>query len=476
MERPAFHDAARAWTHAEVHDGGHRAAAFLLGSGVRPGDRVLLVARDRVELVWALLGAARVGATAVLVNPLLPELDHDFMLRDSSPTLVVCEPLLRERFAATAPTLVVDDLSEMEPGTFPGPEVDLDTPAYAQYTSGTTGMPRAALHRHTDPACYYRAMGAPVLMLQPEDVVLSVSKAYFAYGLGNTVFFPLFSGCSAVLDADKPTVDRVESLTTRHGVTVLFAVPSFYAGLVSRGDARCFASVRLAISAGEALQPTLYHRARSWLGREIVDGLGSTEVGQTFISNTPGRSRPASIGSVLPGYEALVCDESGRALPPEQSGALWVRGDSVMIGYLNRPDATAAAVVDGWCRTGDRVSADRDGYFYHHGRLDDIEVVGGNNVSPLEVEAVLLEHPAVVEVAVAAVLDQTGASRLQGFAVVNADVGAPLDLESQLLALARARLAPFKVPRSVTVVDALPRTATGKLRRHVLRAGWPDPK
>ncbi|MDP9072798.1 MAG: AMP-binding protein [Actinomycetota bacterium] len=472
--RPAFHDGpGRVWTHAEVHSGGHRAARFLSEAGVRPGDRVMLSAADRVELVWALLGAARLGALAILVNPRLPAIDHQVMVDDAAPTLVVSDAHLAERFQAAAPTVTMGELSDLAPCAFPATKVAPASPAYAQYTSGTTGTPKAAVHRHSDPACYHAAMSAPVLGLQPDDVLLSVSKAYFAYGLGNTIIFPLFSGCSAVLDPLKPTTGQVGALVERHAVTILFAVPSFYAGLVSEGDRSRFGSVRLAISAGETLQPALYHRVGSWLGREILDGLGSTEVGQTFISNTPGCSRPASIGMALPGYQVSIRDEQGAPLPSGKPGALWVKGDSVTLGYLNRPDETAKVIVGGWCRTGDRVSIDDDGYYHHYGRLDDLEIVGGNNVWPLEVEAVLLEHQAVVEVAVVAVADPNGAYRLRCFAALAPGTRWSASLEAEILDVARSRLAPYKVPRSITEVDSLPRTPTGKLRRHVLRAGWP---
>lgn len=473
--RPAFHGDDRSWEHGEVHEHGHAAARLFADAGVVPGDRVLLALADRMEFVWALLGVVRAGAVAVLVNPLLPPADHEFMVGDARPALVVCETPLTDRFELMAPTLAVDRLSHLGTGTFPAVEVAEDAAAYAQYTSGTTGTPKAVLHRHGDPAGYHAAMGEGVLQLRPDDVLYSISKAYFAYGLGNSVFFPLFSGCSAVLEAGKPTVDRVGAVVARHRATVLFAVPSFYARLAAEGDTGCFGSLRVAVSAGEALPPTLYHRTQSWLGREVLDGLGSTEVGQTFISNLPGRSCPGSIGNVLAGYEAAICDQVGTRLPCGQVGSLWVRGPTVMLGYLNRPQDTAAVLTDGWCRTGDVASCDEDGYYHHHGRTDDLEVVGGINVSPLEIEAVLLEHPAVVEVAVASVPDGTGATRLRCFGVL--DAGTPLSpaLEAEILGLARGRLAAFKVPRSVTAVESLPRTTTGKLRRHILRAGWPPP-
>lgn len=473
-ERPAFHCPDRTWTHGEVHRNGHRVAGVLFDAGVRPGDRVLLAGADRIELVWAVLGAARIGAVAVLVNPLLSETEHVFMVQDACPSLVMCDAELVERFDPVACTRALDELSHAADRTVAAVDVGPDTPAYALYTSGTTGRPNAALHRHSDPAGYHAAMADDVLQLRADDVLYSISKAYFAYGFGNTIVFPLFSGCSAILDPVKPTVEHVAALVSKNRATVLFAVPSFYAGLVSRGDAGSFRSVRLGVCAGETLQPALYQRVRSWLGREILDGLGSTEVGQTFISNLPGQSRAGSIGNLLRGYEASIRDQTGADVPSGEIGSLWVRGDTVMLGYLNRP-RPPAFLDDGWWPTADRASVDEHGYYHHHGRIDDIEIVGGINVSPLEVEAVVLEHPSVVEAAVAAVPDDTGATRLRCFAVLTPEVEWSAALEREILDLVRSRLSSFKVPRSVLAVDALPRTFTGKLRRHVLRSTWPVP-
>jgi acyl-coenzyme A synthetase/AMP-(fatty) acid ligase len=477
IDRPAFYSPGQVYCHGEVHAGGQAAAVQMALAGAVRDDRIVIVAADGIEMVWAFLGAVRLGATAVLVNPMLTVDDHAFMVADCQPSLVICEAVLEERFAPLATVLTTASLGAAivggNPGADPTAEVTRETPAYAQYTSGTTGRPKAALHRHSDPAGYHVAMGDGVLALGPDDVVLSISKTYFAYGLGNTIFFPLFSGCAAVLDPAHPTVERVAAEVVRYGVTVLFAVPSFYARLVAEGDPAHFGGLRAAVCAGETLQPAMYERVTGWLPCEILDGLGSTEVGQTFISNTLGHSRPGSIGTILSGYEASVRDEQGRPLPAGQRGSLWIRGATVMLGYLNRPAETAAVVVDGWCCTGDWAAVDDEGYYQHLGRLDDMEMVGGINVSPLEVEAVLLQHPAVAEVAVAAVEDSVGATRLRCFVVPDPRTIWSETTGRQLLDLARAHLAPFKVPRSVTPVTSLPRTPTGKLRRHVLRAGWP---
>jgi 4-hydroxybenzoate adenylyltransferase len=473
--RPAFHTPDRTWTHGEVHRGAQSVAHLMDGAGIGAGDTVLLASSDRAELVLALLGAARLGAVTVLVNPLLTPADHEFMVADTAPSLVVCEAALAGRFEPMAVTWSADRLSDLDPRTFPAAVVAPDAPLYAQYTSGTTGAPKAAVHRHSDPAGYFAAMGEGALGLGADDVVYSISKAYFAYGLGNTVFFPLLSGCSSVLDPAKPTVERAATNTAQYGATVLFAVPSFYARLAAAGDPAAFGSIRAAVTAGETLQPVLHERVRAWLGRALLDGLGSTEVGQTFISNTVVMFRAGSIGIVLPGYEAEIRSDTGAPMPPGGVGSLWVRGDTVMLGYRNRPEQTASVLVDGWCRTGDRASVDGDGFYFHHGRLDDLEIVGGINVSPLEIESVLLEHPSVVEIAVAVVPDGNGVSCLRAFAVVATPAARSAALEDEILAPARQRLARFKVPRSVTFVDSLPRTASGKLRRYVLRAGWPPP-
>lgn len=478
-DQPAFFAPGRTWSHCEVHRGAEAVASGLVDAGIGVGDRVLVATADCIEFVWTLLAAARLGAIAVLVNPLLTADDHRFMVGDCEAACAVCDAALLDRFGAVTHAISVDGIAALaetrtaSAGDVPAATVAPSTACYAQYTSGTTGRPKAALHRHSDPAGYHHAVGEGLLGLGPDDVVLSASKCFFAYGLGNSVFFPLSSGAAAVLHPDRPTVSSVAWETAARGVTVLFAVPSFYARLVAQGDASDFESLRMAVSAGEALAPALYRRSTAWLGCDVLDGLGSTEVGQTFISNTPGRARAGTVGTVLAGYEASVRDDHGSPVPPGETGTLWVRGATVTPGYLNRPAETAALLVDGWWRSGDLASADADGYYTLHGRKDDIEIVGGINVAPLEVETVLLEHPSVLEVAVVSLPDAIGATQLRCFAVLDPAVAWSPVLEGQVLDLARSRLAAFKVPRSVTPVATLPRTATGKLRRHVLRAGWP---
>lgn len=450
----------RAFTHADVHGGAARTGSLLAGVGVARGDRVLIALPDGVEFAWAFLGAVRIGAVAVPVNPRLAVADHRHAATDA--VVVVCGADLADRFDGL-PVVISEDLETRlahHPPAAPAP-VNASEPAYAQFTSGTTGSPKVAVHAHGHPVVYVEAFAGPAIALEQSDVVLSVSKLYFAYGLGNSLFFPLATGCRAVLHPAHPRPDDIAALVRRHRVTVLFSVPTFYAHLVAQCDRGDFASVRVAVSAGEALGVTLAQRARAFLGCPILDGLGSTEVGQTFASNTLERWEDGTVGRVLRPYRVAVRDDSGRDVPAGEVGALWVAGPTLPLGSGE------------WLCTGDRAVLDGEGFVHLRGRSDDTEMVGGISVSPLEVEAVLSRHPSVTEVAVAGVVAPDGASQLRAFvvAVPGAD-GAQMEvLEAELIALARAELAPFKVPRSVTVVEALPRTPTGKLRRFVLRSG-----
>ncbi|MFE9447210.1 benzoate-CoA ligase family protein [Streptomyces sp. NPDC006739] len=471
--RIAFHQGHRAWTHGQVHALAARAAGVLAGHGVRPGDRVLLALPDGIAWVTAFLATARLGAVAVLVNPELPASEHAFMAEDCQAVLCVTGPGLEDRFADRA-RLGADQLVALTAVTEPAAAhpVDAHTPLYVQYTSGTTGRPKGVVHVHGDPGTYYDLVGRRLLRIGEDDVTLSVSKLYFAYGFGNAFVFPLFSGSCAVLVDRRPTPAAVDELVARHRVTLLYSVPSAYAALVAdrgSGHEACFASVRAAVSAGEGLPEGLGRQVTELLGAPVLEQIGSTEAGHAFCANGFDHNHPGTVGRPVPGFEVELRDRAGRPVPEGAEGELWVRGPTVTPGYLNRPEETARTLVGGWLATHDRARREPDGAFRHLGRTDDMEMVGGITVSPLEVEAALRAHPAVREVAVVAVTDGRGSSRLRAF-VVPVAPPAP-GLEEELIGLAHERLAAFKVPRSVSFVPSLPRTSTGKLRRHLVRQG-----
>ena len=468
----AFVAGNRTLTHAEVHEGAARAASLLGAIGVGRGDPVLIVVPDGPEFAWAFLGSVRLGAIAVPVNPRLTAADHRGAAADTGARVVVCTADLAGRFEGRT-VVPAEGLEAALAGWPPHPPADVAAGdgAYAQYTSGTTGSPKAALHAHGHPLVYFEAFARQAIALQRGDVVLSVSKLYFAYGLGNSLFFPLLGGCRALLHAAHPRPDDIAELVRREGVTVLYSVPTFYAHLVAAGRADAFSSLRVAVSAGEPLTVALAERARAFLGCPILDGIGSTEVGQTFASNTLEVWRDGTVGRALPPYRVRVRDDQGAELGPGQVGGLWVAGPTLLLGYLGQPSPPAGSRDGDWLCTGDRAELDGGGFLHLRGRADDVELVGGISVSPVEIEAVLSRHPAVTEMAVAGVVGPDGASRLEAFVV--AGPGAPPHdvVEAELMALARGELAPYKVPRSVVFVEALPRTPTGKLRRFVLRTG-----
>ncbi|HEV2070743.1 MAG TPA: AMP-binding protein, partial [Acidimicrobiales bacterium] len=279
------------------------------------------------------------------------------------------------------------------------------------------------------------------------------------------------AGCRAVLHPGPPDADTIADLVRRRGVTVLYSVPTFYARLVAGGRPEGFRSLRVAVSAGEPLVVALAERARRLLGCPVLDGIGSTEVGQTFASNSLEWWRDGTVGHALAPYQVAVRDDEGNDVPTGDIGSLEVQGPTLLIEYLNKPEATAAVRRGDWLRTGDRASLDAEGFLHLHGRNDDIELVGGINVAPHEIEELLSTHPGVTEVAVAAVRDADGASSLGAFVVPAGDTESHDAVAGELRALARSCLAPYKVPKTVTFVSALPRTPTGKLRRFMLRSG-----
>jgi len=470
LDSPAFH-ADRTWTHREVHSLAARLATVLRERGVGPGDRVALAVVDGPELVAAFLAIARTGALAIVVNPYLAGEHQDRLIERTRPALVISASLPdgwpAARWSAAEHLVAVAERSAEGPAEPVADDADL----YVQFTSGTTGRPKGAVHRHGDLAAYHRAVGEAMLGISAADVSLSVSKMFFAYGFGNSLVYPLHSGSSAVLRPERPTPATVAELVDRYRVTVLHGVPSAYANLVAETDREAFGTVRVAVSAGESLPAVVGRRAEELLGAPVLDELGSTEVGGAYCANSVGDNVPGTIGTPLAGYELEIRDDAGRPVPVGTSGRLWVRGPTVMARYLDAPEETARVLVDGWLSTNDTAVRRADGRFVHTGRADDMEIVGGINVSPQEVEAVLGEHPAVREIVVAAVLDERGASKLRAFAVPLVGEERHARLERELLDLARSRLAAFKVPRSITFVSTLPRTFSGKVQRFVARTG-----
>ncbi len=337
------------------------------------------------------------------------------------------------------------------------------------YTSGTTGLPKAAIHRHSDIRAVCDTYAHSVLGIGPDDVCYSVPKLFFAFGLGNALFFPLSAGASAVIDPEPPTPARAAELLVRHRPSLLFAPPGFCAAMVdAEVPPATLSSVRATVTAGETLPAEVHRRFTGRFGTEMLDGIGSTEALHIFCSNHPGDVRPGWTGRPVEGYELRLLDDHGAEITAADTpGALWVRGDSVAAGYWQRPELTASTFVDGWLRTGDVYQRSADGYYRFVGRNSDMIKAGGIWVSPAEVEAVLLEHPDVLEAAVVGGRDAAGLEVTVAFVV--AGRGRTID-PVVLDTHCRSRMAAFKRPREIHLIEELPKTATGKIQRFALRA------
>ncbi|QQQ80115.1 AMP-binding protein [Saccharothrix sp. 6-C] len=465
LDRPAYEVDGAMLTHADVYAGAGRVAGALAGAGVRPGDRVALVLDDGPDFVLAFLGAAHAGAVAVPVNPRLHPDELRRVLDAAGPALVVGRP------GFSAAGFAVAAFAELDGGEpVPVTPRAQDDQVYATFTSGTTGVPRLCPQLHGDPIVHHRSFAVPALELGPDDVVHSVSKMYFAYGLSNSLFFPLLCGSRVVLNPEAPLVDDVLAIVDKYDVTALFAVPTFYRKLVAHPGSDRLAKLRIAATGGEVLSAALEERLMEVLGDRLLNGIGTTEVGQAFTHNTRAARRVGTAGRPLPPFEVRVVDERGEPVEPDVTGRLQVRGPTITLGV--HEDGTAVR-VDDWYATGDLASIDVDGYVTVIGRLDDLENVGGIKVHPLEVENLLAGHSMVREAAVCAVADDGGSTRLLAY-VVRAD--GPIgddDLAEALIAMARRDLTAYKVPRRVVFVPSLPRTGSGKLRRHVVRTWRP---
>jgi len=312
-----------------------------------------------------------------------------------------------------------------------------------------------------------------VLGLRETDRVLSAAKLFFAYGLGNAGYFPMAVGAQSVLYPLRPQPESMFEQIARYRPTLFFGVPTLYAAMLAVKEAeRRFdtSSLRLCVSAGEALPDELYARWRERFGVELIDGIGTTEILHIFISNRPGAARPGSSGLPVPGYEAIVVDDEGRPVPPGEIGNLRVKGDSIMAYYWNKHEKTKETLFGPWIQTGDKYFQDKDGYFWFCGRADDMLKVGGIWVSPVEVEATLVRHAAVLEAAVVGKEDTDRLVKPKAFVVLKEPWKAGDALAGELKAFVKDKIAPYKYPRWIEFVGELPKTATGKIQRFKLRA------
>jgi len=496
-DRIAFIDSTRCSTYAELQARSFQLARALQEMGLRRESRIALLLPDTVNYPLAFFGAIRAGFVVVPLNTFLPAERHAYMLADSraraivvaAPLATALRPILARLPHLSSVVLVdgddtdkrtftdhdvhlLDELLAGQPGQpYTAPTVS-DEIAFWLYTSGSTGDPKGVKHVHTSLAATAKLFGQGVLGIGPDDVVFSAAKLFFAYGLGNAMSFPMSVGATAVLLPDRPTPDAVLDIMRRHRPTIFFGVPSFYSSLLAhKGLTHRMGSdrLRICVSAGEALPAKVAERFRAAVGVDILDGIGSTEMLQTFLSNRPDDCRHGSTGKPVPGYDVKIVDENGRPLGPGEVGELVVRGPSSGEGYWNQRHKSQRTFVGEWTHTGDKFFHDEEGYYHYCGRTDDMFKVSGMWVSPFEVEAALATHEAVLEAAVIGKDDIDGLTKPKAFVVLKTGYVADDRLLESLKVLVKETAGPWKYPRWIDIRPDLPRTATGKIQRFVLR-------
>ena len=499
--KTAFIDEAGSLTYAGLDDRVRRLAAGLRGLGIRREERVLLLMQDSIDWPVSFLGAMYAGLVPVAVNTLLTADDYAYMLEHSRaqavlvsgallPTLTMAmiksdhevgKVIVSRPAAPLHPAEVEFEafLAAQTPAAKPA-ATSGDDPGFWLYSSGSTGRPKGTVHSHANPYWTSELYGKGVLGLREDDVCFSAAKLFFAYGLGNALTFPMTVGATTVLMGERPTPDATfkrwtAALPSQKGLkpTVFFGAPTGFAGMLAHPGlpARTDVAMRLVSSAGEALPGELGERFQRHFGVDIVDGIGSTEMLHIFLSNRPEKVRYGTTGWPVPGYEIELRGEDGQPVLQNPDGStepgdLYIHGPSAAMMYWGNRQKTRDTFQGGWTKSGDKYVRNADGSYTYGGRSDDMLKVSGIYVSPFEVEATLVQHPAVLEAAVIGVNDADGLTKTKAFVVLKS--GSEVSDEA-LKAFVKDKLAPYKYPQQIEFVEELPKTATGKIQRFKLR-------
>jgi benzoate-CoA ligase len=466
----------------------NRAGNGLLGLGLQEEQRVLLVLPDCLEFAVAFFAVIKVGGVAVPTSTFGRTADYDYFLRESKARILIVHSTL---FSEVAPALEAQRhvqhvivVGQPQPGWIPWEEWIVDNSphlsaaktsaedvAFWLWTSGSTGLPKAAVHLHYDWMHCCRNYAVEILGIGPDDVTYSSSKLFHAYGLGNGLMFPFYAGATTVLFPAKAQAKAVLNITEITRPTLFFSVPTLYAQMLQQAEREPYRldSVRLAVSAAEPLPAEIFRRWHSRFGVDILDGIGSTEALHIYLSARPGKVKPGSTGTAVQGYELRIVDLDECEVPPGTIGDLLVAGESIAPCYWNREQLTAERMRGKWFVTGDKYWIDSDGYYWYAGRSDDMFRVSGQWVSPAEVESALIEHESVVEAAVVAYREPTELYTAKAFVVLRDGLAASPELARELQEFVKHRITPYKYPHHIEFMATLPKSAAGKLLRYKLR-------
>jgi len=455
------------FTYGELYGRACGAGARLRELGVKEGDRVLLVMDDCAAFPAMFLGAIRIGAVPVPVNPLYSAEEYAYFVTDSGASVAVVDAACGEK--VEAPRVVAADELANEVDDFPPAPTRSDDAAFWLYSSGSTGSPKGVVHRQRDMLATCETYARHVLGIDEDAVTFSTTKLFHAYGLGNNLSFPYWAGASTVLLTGRPTPQAVFEVVARERPTIVFSVPTLYNAMLHAEAAdQDWSSVHFCVSAAEPLPAEVWHRWHERHGLEILDGIGSTEMLHIYCSNRLGEVAPGSSGTPVPGYDLELRDDEGNPLSGEATGDLYVRGDSMLAEYWGQPEKTADSIRGGWFYSRDRYRLDADGNYWYEGRADDMFKVSGLWVSPIDVESRLIEHPDVLEAAVVAA-GVEGLTRGKAFVVCEATAAPGDGLADELRRFCGEALHRYQVPQLIEFVDDLPKTVTGKILRYRLR-------
>jgi 4-hydroxybenzoate-CoA ligase len=489
-DKTAFVDPSRNMTYTELRDEVARVGPMLARLGVEQENRIAIVLLDTVQFPVLFWGAVRAGVVPVLLNTRLTVDQYRYLLEDSRAKVVFVStallPLIEEA-AVDLPnlkTIVVvgggpasavrfDTLMAAENEGAAPARTCADDVAYWLYSSGTTGMPKGVMHVHSSPRVMAQSAGVRRIGYRESDVVFSAAKLFFSYGLGNAMFCPMWVGATSVFYPERPTPQTVFEMLRGYDPTMFFAVPTLYAAILADPDCTRENSsrrLRLCFSAGESLPAHVGTAWKERFGVDIVNGVGSTEMGHLFLTNLPDAVEYGTSGVPVDGYQLRLVDEAGRDVGDDEVGELWVNGDSAAAGYWNQREKSRRTFVGEWTRTGDKYLRRPDGVYTFCGRTDDMFKVSGIWVSPFEIEEALMSHPLVVEAAVVPAEDSEGLLKPRAFVVLDERAGSDSAvLFEELKVHVKRSIGPWKYPRWIEYVDSLPRTPSGKLQRFLLR-------
>lgn len=486
-KRVAIYYQDQTFTYEDVYEKVNQTGNALKELGADIEQRVLLALPDSPECAFTFFGAIKIGAVPIPTNPWMKAKDYEYLLNDSRARVAVIHESVLPEFepiwnnprylkavlvvgkpkgrAVSFEVFTSKASSHLEPEP-----TSKDDICFWGYTSGSTGSPKGAVHLQHDMITITDLFVKPVLGMNEDDICFSASKLFFAYGLGNSLYFPFRFGASTVLWPERPDPEKILRVIEKYRPTFFFSVPTLYARLLRVERNYDLSSLRICLSSGEPLPPALFQQWKDKYGTELLDVVGSTEATHDFLANRPGRAKPGSSGEVTPAFEAKILDEEGREVPIGEVGNLFVKGDANAPFYWNKHEQTKRAMQGEWLKTGDTYYRDEEGYYWYCGRSDDMMKVGGLWVSPIEIENTLMEHASVLEAAVVGQPDHDGLLKPKAYVLLKSEFTASDQLKDELQSLVKSKLAPYKYPRWVDFVNELPKTVTGKIQRFRLRS------